>query len=108
MCVLKLLFGIPCFTCGITRSVLSFLDLELKIAFIYHPLSPLILIYILFGILHILKIRLLSKYEVNAVVSLLFIVYVVRMFLFFPNTPPMDYEPNNLVYFILKNILGVI
>lgn len=104
MCALKILLGIPCITCGMTRSIISFLNLELKRALYYHPLFPLVLIYIFLGILHVFKIRYLSKLELYSVGILLFVVYFVRMYYYFPNTPPMDYEPNNLLNFIIMHL----
>jgi hypothetical protein len=104
MCTFKLLFGIPCFTCGITRSIISFLNLDFKEAFIFHPLLLIIIAYIIFGILDVLKIRNISKSEIYLLFSLLVFIYFVRMYLYFPHIPPMDYEENNLINFILYTI----
>jgi hypothetical protein len=104
MCTFKLLFGVPCFTCGITRSIISFINLEFKEAFFFHPLLLIIIAYIIFGILDVLKIRNISKYEIYLLFSLLVFIYLLRMYLYFPHIPPMDYEENNLINFILNSI----
>lgn len=49
-CPVRLLFGFPCPGCGVTRAVLSVLRLDLKAAFQYNPVFPLIILLFLYGI----------------------------------------------------------
>ena len=56
-CPFYFLFHIKCPGCGMTRAILSFLQLDIRAAFCYHPLFPVVIfsaIYIFFSgkILH--------------------------------------------------------
>ena len=46
-CLFKLIFGIPCFGCGITRAYLSLLKLDLVAAFRFNPMFWSVLILVL-------------------------------------------------------------
>ncbi len=51
-CIYKYFFGLECPGCGMTRAFLSFLRLDFKAAFSYHPMvffMPLTYIFILFN-----------------------------------------------------------
>lgn len=49
-CIFQTLLGIPCPGCGMTRAILSALRLDLKAAFLYHPMfwsMPILYLYFL-------------------------------------------------------------
>ncbi len=46
LCPFKLMSGVPCITCGLTRAFASLAHGEWARAMIYHPLSPIFLAYI--------------------------------------------------------------
>lgn len=80
-CIYRFLFGIPCPTCGVTRSVLSLLKLDFTASFRYNPMTVPLLV---FGFLMIHR-RLFPKWklfiEVGAGITLilLFAVYIFRL-----------------------------
>ena len=48
-CPIKYFFGIPCPACGMTRSFLSLLRLDIRGSFSYNPMSCLVIIAVLLG-----------------------------------------------------------
>lgn len=54
-CPFLFLWGIPCPGCGMTRAFLALLHLDFAAAFYYHPLFPVVILYILWGIFALCK-----------------------------------------------------
>ena len=80
-CIIKAVIGMPCPTCGITRSVISMFKLDFKQAFYYHPLSIPIIAALLLGI-HSSLFKKGKKYInifVITVAVLTFACYVIRI-----------------------------
>ncbi len=108
-CIFRKVTGIPCPGCGMTRAHLAALRLDFPSAFFYHPLwflpIPLAAVQLFFpgGIFRERKWN-------NALAVLLLIlvlaVYAVRMVLYFPDTPPMEYQADSLVGWLLT-LFGV-
>lgn len=46
LCPLKLMAGLPCFGCGLTRSISSLVHFDFAAMFAYHPLGPLVVLWI--------------------------------------------------------------
>ncbi len=99
ICLFINIFGLPCPACGMTRAYISLAHLDIKRAFYYHPLFwsvPLILLgYKNKKIIYILGVLFIS-------------VWLVRMYLYFPDIEPMKF--NNKAIYIrifsgLKNII---
>lgn len=89
-CRIKTLTGLPCPTCGMTRAWLSALSLDLSSAFSWHPLFwtvPLLVLTVLFADLR----KRWPKAILWTALGLFLAVYLVRMLLLFPHTPPMDF-----------------
>jgi hypothetical protein len=91
-CPLHYFFCIPCPLCGMTRSIVSLLHLELSNCFMYHPLGPFILFIILINIFMkepqntLIKIRSFNKtlYHLTSIESfygLFILVWLLRFFL---------------------------
>lgn len=77
-CPIKLLTGLSCPGCGMTRAYLSLLNLDIKKAFAYHPLFPLPIILLLMWMLGFRGKRISNAFVFF--ICLLFIgVYVYRI-----------------------------
>lgn len=83
-CPFEYFFGLSCAGCGMTRAVFAFLRLDIADAFYYHPLFPIVYIFVICFILEVLKIKTFSektKTIAGVVCATLFIlVYLVRLF----------------------------
>lgn len=102
VCLSKLLFGMPCPGCGLTRAALLFLKGDFAGSFHMHPMFVFLLPgIILFGYERYYKgrrARYASRYFIGYFIAL-FLVFVVRMKLYFPGTEPMTYYPGALFSF---------
>ena len=106
-CVLRKITGLPCPSCGMTRSFYALFRGDIKTAFYYHPLFwsvPPIFVLVIFW----RKLR-YKKLIFVTVLAAFFAVYIIRMIMYFPHTPPMDYNSNSIfakIYYILINVKG--
>lgn len=101
-CGIKLLFGIPCPTCGITRAYFSLARGDLQSTFGYHPLFwllPLCLILCVF-----IKNTNARRAILIVCCAAYFIVYIIRMIIYFPATPPMDFSHDAVIIQIIERI----
>jgi len=96
LCPIYNITGIPCFSCGMTRAVKSLPDI--RQAFFYHPLFFILIL--------IPPMAFLSEEKRNkiyiAMAVLLVGVWIIRMIIMFPHTPPMNYNSNSLFEFIRR------
>lgn len=101
LCLVKNITGIPCPGCGLTRSYLALLNGHLILAFFYHPLFftiPFILLIILF--LNCDFKPTFTKYFdcfLYGMILLFCLTYIIRMILYFPTLPPMNFNPEGLI-----------
>ena len=86
-CPIRRMTGIPCPGCGLTRAYISLFRFDIKEAFIYHPLFPLIPLILFAGIHQ--NSNLLAKIPKKALewfilggCLLVIIVYLLRLFIF--------------------------
>lgn len=93
-CPFRLLFGIPCPGCGMTRAFLCLLRLDIRGAFHYHPLFPLVLLLALWGgfaLLHkrtapsvpkqsFFRQKRMRRLLLVAACAMFLIVYLIRLF----------------------------
>ena len=83
-CPLRLLFGVPCPFCGMTRAFFAVIHGDPAAAFYYHPLWPIVAILLVLYILSFTGLIRPSKTVVNSVVFgfciLLIACYVWRHF----------------------------
>lgn len=104
-CYFKNTLGVPCPGCGMTRAYVSLIRGDLKDAFYWHPLfllPPILLIIVLFRKKCGLAQRLyLSNIFWTIVISIVVLVYITRMCLFFPNTAPMDINRESMLFRIV-------
>jgi|LGVF01.2.fsa_nt_gb hypothetical protein len=100
VCLIKMTIGLPCPGCGMTRAVFNLLMFNFKDALFYHPLVlllPLIFIVLFFKRLRFINILYKSKLFWGIILFLFISVYIIRMYLYFPGTAPMDYYEHSLL-----------
>ncbi|WP_159443181.1 DUF2752 domain-containing protein [Pilibacter termitis] len=103
-CVFKRTLGIPCLGCGMTRAYLALLHGEVSTAFFFHPLFWLVPILLLL-FWQRKRFLFVQKNTFWIVVGSLFLlVYVVRMMLLFPHTPPMNFNEQAILPSVIEKI----
>ena len=106
-CVVRLVFGVPCPGCGMTRAHLAALRLDFASAFYWHPLWMLPIPLVLFSCLWpegITSHRKAQQALLIALTLLVIGVYVWRMVTMFPATPPMDFYRQSLLWRLIRHI----
>lgn len=104
-CIIKNITGLPCPSCGMTRAYLAFFKGDIKTAFFYHPL---------FFLVPIIFIAAASKKTRNRklifclLIAVFGAVYIIRMFLYFPHTAPMDYNSKSYLSAVRKILTSLI
>lgn len=100
-CVIRSVFGFPCPGCGSTRAVVQFLEGHIVDAFYWHPLfwlTPVLLLLILLKGERIFRNKTANRVFWIVIAVIYLSVYFSRMILLFPDTPPMDYNYDALLY----------
>lgn len=105
VCASKILIGIPCPACGMTRAAFLLLTGHIHESLHMHPLLILVIIGIIFSALiweKIEKYVFFIKIYVIISVVIFSVLYIYRMKMYFPDVEPMTYQKDNyLHYFIL-------
>lgn len=82
-CPFKFIFGISCPGCGMTRAFKSLLALNIKDAFHFHPLFPVVIIWTIAFLLYRKKLIQPSKKTkdifLTITVILFFVTYFIRL-----------------------------
>jgi len=90
--------GLPCPACGLTRAFLALVRFDVPGAFTYHPL------FFIVPVLPLIAHERFSPKKKNilsfAVLGMFFVAWGVRMVLYFPHTPPMEFNENSLFWWI--------
>lgn len=99
-CVFYHLTGIPCPGCGLTRSYLAAMQFDFAEAFRMHPLwsvtVPVLLWAVWKGGIFFKDHR--KNLIFTLLLGLIYIgVYLIRMWLLFPDTPPMQFYDGALI-----------
>lgn len=96
-CLFRAVTGVPCPSCGMTRAWFAAAQLDFQSAFQYHPLFLLAPVLLLF-LTDVIHWKPKTRTIVLSCLALLFFaVYIVRMMLLFPHTPPMTPQENALL-----------
>lgn len=97
VCPLKLLIGIPCPGCGLTRGCMSFLMMQWQQSIAYNPVSVLWMVAIVYFLIERYIIcKPINPVFVIVLALVTFAVYFWRMLVFYPGAEPMSYYENNL------------
>jgi len=99
-CIIYHLVGLPCPACGLTRAFISLARLDIAQAFAYNPLFLLVPFAPLLG--HELLADTWRNRISTILVVVLLVVWIVRMVLLFPHTPPMTFNESSLVGWMLR------
>lgn len=100
-CVFKYVTGIPCPGCGTTRACLQFLEGHPVDAFYWHPLFWLTVILLVVATLTGGRMFRSNRrnHTIFGIFAVMYLtVYLVRMILLFPDTPPMDFNKEALLW----------
>lgn len=98
ICAARILFGIPCPGCGLTRAAVLLVKGHFLESFRMHPLLPAVIIgvgYYLFLTYFTDRSLPYAKIWISAGVILFLAVYFIRIKLYFPSVEPMNYDPGN-------------
>lgn len=93
ICLIRGIIGIPCPTCGLTRAILSFMSGDTRMAFYYHPLfwMPFVI-----GLIGIFKRKYIKAITIISI-TILIIVYLIRMVMYFPDVEPMKFNDKSVI-----------
>ena len=107
-CYFKATLGIPCPGCGLTRAYISLFKGDLSSAFFYHPLfftAPLVAAVVIFRDITGSNRLYRSGWFWWGLVALFVAQWAVRMLLYFPDRPPMDFNENALLWKFVSLIM---
>ncbi len=99
-CVFYHLTGIPCLGCGLTRSYLAAMRFDFGEAFRMHPLWPVTVPVLLWAVWKdgVFFNDRRQNLVFTLLLGLVYIgVYLIRMWLLFPDTPPMQFYDGALI-----------
>lgn len=105
ICPMRMLFGIPCPACGITRAFLLVLQGKFYEATVMHPLWIMltILLLVFLAVRYLVqdeeklkKIMKTIKIGFIVVIVLCVVYYVYRMVMWYPDRVPMIYDADNM------------
>ncbi|QBO35942.1 DUF2752 domain-containing protein [Periweissella cryptocerci] len=99
MCIYRAVFGIPCPGCGMTRAFEHLVHGDVVGAFYFHPLFWVAILFLFAIIFRRIAISqfLLSLKGFYWTMSLFAVVYVVRMFMYFPSTTPLAFNKHAIL-----------
>ncbi len=109
-CMTKLIFGIPCPGCGLSRAFMVFIRFDFKSVIYYNAtllIMPLLIFVIIFKDVNWVGKIYKNRWFWVTVLLVSIGYYIYRMIVYFPNYP-MNYYPNNLISFVNKFIQNII
>lgn len=100
-CPMRIITGLPCPACGTTRSFWALLRGDMRDMLWYQPLMPLLAgTLFLFAYLRYFKGTANKNLFYAAIAALIIIgisVYLYRIYKYYPERPPLEYTPNNII-----------
>jgi len=112
ICALSIVAGIPCPACGMTRAAVLFFQGRFQESIDMHPLFlPLAAIIAVMLVFRYIIKKTFPYGKICAIIFLISLVllYGYRMYVYFPNKVPMNYDQNNLIYIarlILRSMIS--
>lgn len=114
LCPLRILVGLPCPACGLTRAGLYVLSLQFHRAWEMNPVIYPIALFVLYFIVcrYLLGKKVWGwRWMLWVLLILLVAVYIYRMGQYFPqkrvpyvtSATPMEYDSNNLFHWLLQS-----
>ena len=109
-CYLKGVIGIPCPGCGLTRAMICLLQGNFKESFFYHPLLAAVALVFILAIFQKVSGSKSPIFDLIyiAITVLFIIVYIIRLFVYFPHTSPMDFNERSVLmkgfHFLIQGI----
>lgn len=109
ICPFHSLLGIPCPGCGMTRAFLALLRGDVRKAFYWHPLFPLVILIFLVFLLKrkykVIENIWQNKLILKSVILLFILCYIIRLCFLFPDQPPLNLNKDSLLGQLLKLII---
>ena len=104
-CISKLIFGLPCPGCGLSRAGISLLMLDFSKAWHYNPiifLIPFMLLLLIFK--DVEWVNKIFKKKILWIIILILIIscYIVRMIMYFPDHDVLCLNYNSLLFKIFN------
>jgi hypothetical protein len=106
ICTLRIIAGIPCPGCGLTRAFFLLLQGKVKDAFVMHPFwLPVLVIFVAFIVCrYFIMDEKIRKRDINIIWIItivmivdMFVFYFYRMAIYYPEKEPMVYDQYNLI-----------
>lgn len=103
VCLVKIISGIPCPACGMTRAGIAVLQLHFAKAMQFHPMIPFVYIG---GILFIIKKYIVvndckwMRYYVIIFFIGVIAVYICRMYTMYPDITPMNRREDCVLQYV--------
>ena len=94
-CIVYHVLGVPCPACGLTRAFVSLARFDVGQAFRYHPLFIFVPLVPFIGFERLTDKR--RNIIAFAALGIFVAVWVVRMVMFYPDTPPMTFNEYSLL-----------
>ncbi len=107
-CPYDFFFGLSCPGCGMTRAFISLVKFDFEMAFYYHPLFPVVIIFVILALLDYFKIIKLSdrvkRCGLWTTVILFFAVYAIRLF---SGSEVVYFRPEDSLFVRIYNFICV-
>lgn len=104
-CPMILMTGFPCPGCGLTRSILFFMQGQFVRSFAIHPLGCFVVLFLGYcGLFRYILGKRIPAVKWLAVVFLIaaLMLYAWGMWKYFPHKPPYTYKADNLLQKVLQ------
>ena len=109
-CPIRWFTGVPCPGCGMTRSLIALLHLDLKKSFYYHPLTIVaipFLVYVIIGKKPLFNNKKVQDIAIYTFISIMLFVWILRLILLKNSEYFIDINNSFVVklYKIIKELL---
>jgi hypothetical protein len=110
LCWIQAVIGLPCPGCGLTRATYALFTGQVAEALVWHPLVFVaLMLFPYLGVRYTVfkqkPVRSAEKYILLGICVLFIVVFIVRMVLYFPHTPPMVMHDGTVVRRIIRIVI---